>query len=302
MRDASIAVLRKIGVECGGSNVQFAVNPAGRPAAGDRDEPARVALLRARLQGDRLPDRQGRGKARRRLHARRAQERDHRRRDAGILRAHDRLRGHEDPALHLREIPRRRRSPDDTDEVRGRGHGDRPHLPGVAAEGAARTRDRHRRADADRHAAAHRRDARRAPGGAANARRRTGFATSQTRSAPACSSTRCSAPRGSIPGSSRRSRTWSRGGAGRSRRASRPSTRRGCATLKRKGFADSRLAQSHRRNREGDTRAPSQSQDIRPVYKRVDSCAAEFASATRVPLLDVRRGMRGRAHRPSARS
>ena len=27
MRDASIAVLRKIGVECGGSNVQFAVNP-----------------------------------------------------------------------------------------------------------------------------------------------------------------------------------------------------------------------------------------------------------------------------------
>ncbi len=28
MRDASIAVLRKIGVECGGSNVQFALNPA----------------------------------------------------------------------------------------------------------------------------------------------------------------------------------------------------------------------------------------------------------------------------------
>ena len=72
MRDASIAVLRKIGVECGGSNVQFAVNPDGRPDAGDRDEPARVALLRARLEGDRLPDRQGRGKARRGLHARRA--------------------------------------------------------------------------------------------------------------------------------------------------------------------------------------------------------------------------------------
>ena len=27
MRDASIAVLREIGVETGGSNVQFAVNP-----------------------------------------------------------------------------------------------------------------------------------------------------------------------------------------------------------------------------------------------------------------------------------
>ena len=42
---------------------------------------------RARLQGDRLPDRQGRGEARRRLHARRARERHHRRRDAGLVRA-----------------------------------------------------------------------------------------------------------------------------------------------------------------------------------------------------------------------
>jgi carbamoyl-phosphate synthase large subunit len=72
MRDASIAVLRKIGVECGGSNVQFAVSPDRRPAARDRDEPARVALLGARLEGHRLPDRQGGGQARHRLHARRA--------------------------------------------------------------------------------------------------------------------------------------------------------------------------------------------------------------------------------------
>ncbi len=31
MRNASIAVLREIGVETGGSNVQFAVNPKDRP-------------------------------------------------------------------------------------------------------------------------------------------------------------------------------------------------------------------------------------------------------------------------------
>ena len=105
MRDASIAVLRKIGVDTGGSNVQFALNPQGRPAARDRDEPARVALLRARVEGDRLPDREGRGEARGRLHARRAQERHHRRRDAGLVRADDRLRRHQDPALHVREIP-----------------------------------------------------------------------------------------------------------------------------------------------------------------------------------------------------
>ena len=44
MRDASIAILREIGVETGGSNVQFAVNPDERPHGRHRDEPARVAL------------------------------------------------------------------------------------------------------------------------------------------------------------------------------------------------------------------------------------------------------------------
>ena len=70
MRDASIAVLRKIGVETGGSNMQFAVNPADGRHARDRDEPARVALLGAGLEGDRLSDRQDRRQAGGRLHAR----------------------------------------------------------------------------------------------------------------------------------------------------------------------------------------------------------------------------------------
>ena len=55
-----------------------------RPPRHHRDEPARVALLRARVEGDRLPDRQGRRQARRRLHARRDRQRHHRRRDAGL--------------------------------------------------------------------------------------------------------------------------------------------------------------------------------------------------------------------------
>src|SRR5438128_2501148 len=41
-----------------------------RAHGGDRDEPAGVALVRARLQGHVLPDRQDRGQARGRLHAR----------------------------------------------------------------------------------------------------------------------------------------------------------------------------------------------------------------------------------------
>ena len=52
--------------------------PEGRARPRHRDEPARVALERARVEGDRLPHREDRGEARRRLHARRAQERHHR--------------------------------------------------------------------------------------------------------------------------------------------------------------------------------------------------------------------------------
>ena len=49
--------------------------PSGWPHGGDRDEPARVALLGAGQQGHRVPDRQDRRQARGRLHARRAGQR-----------------------------------------------------------------------------------------------------------------------------------------------------------------------------------------------------------------------------------
>ena len=77
MRNASIAVLREIGVDTGGSNVQFAVNPEDGELVVIEMNPRVSRSLGAGLQGDRLSDRQGRGEARRRLHARRAQERDH---------------------------------------------------------------------------------------------------------------------------------------------------------------------------------------------------------------------------------
>jgi carbamoyl-phosphate synthase large subunit len=92
MRNASIAVLREIGVDTGGSNVQFSINPAGRPHDRHRDEPARVAFVGAGIESHRLPDRQSGGQAGGRLHARRAAQRDHRRRDPGLVRTVDRLR------------------------------------------------------------------------------------------------------------------------------------------------------------------------------------------------------------------
>ena len=141
MRDASIAVLREIGVDTGGSNVQFAIDPAtGRMVVIEMNpRVSRSSALASKATG--FPDRQGRGQARRRLHAGRDPERHHRR-HAGLVRADDRLRRHQDPALHLREVPRDRAAADHRDEVGGRGHGDGPDLQGIAAEGAARARDR----------------------------------------------------------------------------------------------------------------------------------------------------------------
>ncbi len=77
MRDASLAVIREIGVETGGSNIQFAIHPQDRPDDRHRNEPARQPFQRAGLQGDGLSDRQDRGQAGGGLPAARAAERHH---------------------------------------------------------------------------------------------------------------------------------------------------------------------------------------------------------------------------------
>ena len=71
MRDAAIAVIREIGVETGGSNIQFGIQPANRAHGRDRDEPARVPLLGAGVKSYRFPYRKNRRQTRGWLHARR---------------------------------------------------------------------------------------------------------------------------------------------------------------------------------------------------------------------------------------
>ena len=68
LRNASIDVLREIGVETGGSNVQFAINPEDGRIVVIEMNPAGVPVLGAGLQGHRLPNRQGGSQARRWLH------------------------------------------------------------------------------------------------------------------------------------------------------------------------------------------------------------------------------------------
>ncbi len=145
MRDASIAVLRKIGVETGGSNVQFAVSPQdGRLLVIEMNpRVSRSSALASKATG--FPIAKIAAKLAVGYTLDELKQRHHRRGDAGFLRADHRLRRHQDPALHLREIPGRQRPSHHADEVGGRGHGHRPDLPGIAAEGAAGTRDRARR-------------------------------------------------------------------------------------------------------------------------------------------------------------
>ena len=116
-----------------------------RPHGRHRDEPARVAILGARVEGHRLPDREDRRQARARLPPARDSQRHHAR-HARVLRADHRLRRRQDPALELREVPAGRSHADHADEVGGRGDGDRPHLQGGVPQRHPIARARPRRA------------------------------------------------------------------------------------------------------------------------------------------------------------
>ena len=67
MRDGALRCLREIGVDTGGSNVQFAINPQDRAHGDRRDESARLAQLGAGFESHRISHRQNRREAGRRL-------------------------------------------------------------------------------------------------------------------------------------------------------------------------------------------------------------------------------------------
>ena len=150
MRNASIAVLREIGVETGGSNVQFGVNPAdGRLVVIEMNpRVSRSSALASKATGFPIA----------KVAAKLA---------VGYTLdelAND-ITGGATPAAFeptidyvVTKIPRfafekfpgAATNAHHRDEVGGRGDGHRPHLPGIAAEGAARARDRPVRPRRDR--------------------------------------------------------------------------------------------------------------------------------------------------------
>ena len=249
-----------------------------RAARGDRDESARVALVGARLEGDRLSDRQGRRQARGRLHARRDPERHHRRGDAGIVRADHRLCGDENPALCVREISRRRTGADNLDEIGRRSDGDRAHLSGELAKSAALARDRADRPRRNRHPRA--RGGRRQERHPRGARHALARRHPQGRAGDAARHGRRRHSHGMpdrsvVPGADPRHHR--NRGADRSRGL--PTTASALRRLKAMGFSDARLGRLVGLTAD-QVAAQRRSLGVRPVFKRIDTCAAEFASPT----------------------
>src|SRR5207245_2805033 len=101
---------------------------------------AALRIVRARIEGDRLSHRTHRRQDRDRSPPRRDPEPGHRE-NAGFLRAHPRLRRHEDSPMAVRQIPDGRPAHWHVDEKHRGSHGDRPDVRGVLPEGGAVPRD-----------------------------------------------------------------------------------------------------------------------------------------------------------------
>ena len=191
MRDASIAVMREIGVDTGGSNVQFAVNPDdGRMVVIEMNpRVSRSSALASKATGfpiAKIAAKLAVGYTLDEL------ANDITRRDAGVLRADDRLRRDQDAALRVREVPGRPTTALTTQmKSVGEVMSDRPDVQGVAAEGVARARGRRRRLQDLQEAV----DPDKIADELAVSPRRARSGTSPTRSASACRSTRSTSSR-----------------------------------------------------------------------------------------------------------
>ena len=107
--DGQIAVLREIGVETGGSNVQWAVNPADGRMVVIEMNPRVSALIGAGLQGDRLSDCQNRCETGGWLYAGRVGQRHHQGHPGAVLSRRLTMSSPKSRALRLRNFPARNR-------------------------------------------------------------------------------------------------------------------------------------------------------------------------------------------------
>ena len=185
------------------------------------------------------------------------------------------------PRFTFEKFPETEPIADHLDEIGRRGHGDRPHLRGIAAEGAARrwrpasrvwTRSRSRGStDHDG------RRMRAGGAGAADARPAAGDRPGFPRSASASQEIQraCHYDPWFLEQIRRSSRPRSE-----VRRDGLPDDRAGLLELKAMGFSDARLARLTRPPARPRSAARRDALGVHPVFKRIDTCAAEFEART----------------------
>ncbi len=137
MRDAALAVIREIGVDAGGCNIQFAVNP--------RDGTMLVIEMNPRVSRSSALASKATGYPIARIGAKLAVgyrldeiANDITQHHAGVVRASAGLCGRQSAAVRVREVRGRGSPADHADEVGWRVDGDRADLQGSVPEGIAR--------------------------------------------------------------------------------------------------------------------------------------------------------------------
>ena len=138
MRDASMAVIREIGVETGGSNIQFAIDPQDGPDDRHRDEPARQPLQRLASKATGFPIAKIAAKLAvgYRLHE---LPNDITRETMACFEPTIDYVVTKIPRFAFEKFPEAEPDAHHADEKRGRDDGHRPHVQGIVPEGAART-------------------------------------------------------------------------------------------------------------------------------------------------------------------
>ena len=310
MRNASIAVLREIGVETGGSNVQFAVNPKdGRLIVIEMNpRVSRSSALASKATG--FPIAQAsRPSWRSATRSTRSPTTSPAPRPASFEPTIDYVVT-KIPRFAFEKFKGAEAAAVDRDEVGRRSHGDRPQHQGKPAEGAARARDRARRASTasieleGRRARRDRRRARRSrrPTGCSIAAQafREGFTVEEIQAHHALRPVVPAAHRGDrrseeamiaqngLPQRCRRAAAaegdglfrqaprHAGGALGRRRRRAGRDRRR-----KRSGLLHDALeAMAGGDQRGRSARSCASKLGVLPVFKRIDTCAAEFEAKT----------------------
>jgi hypothetical protein len=138
LRDASVAIIREMGVECGGSNVQMAVNPEDGEVMIIEMNPrvSRSSALASKATG--FPIAKMAAKLAVGYTLDQIANDITRKTPASFEPSIDYVV----TKIRVREVPGQQGRADDADEECRRGHGDRAHVAGVAAEGASRHGER----------------------------------------------------------------------------------------------------------------------------------------------------------------